>query len=222
MSNSNKPVEQTVSFKGEIYRKLIHIFSASIPIGYMFLSKEIVLYVTVPITFLMLLIEVLKYYSDVIYNLYRHLFGFILRDYEFDRSKIRINGASWLMLGDILCIFIFPKYIAVAGMLLLSLGDSFSAIIGRLFGRKHYVPNRSLAGTFTFFIVGIIIVIITPKYNHDPVEYMIAFFVIFVTTVIDSLNLPINDNFAIPVVYSALLYILYLIFFPGIFNGTLF
>jgi dolichol kinase len=188
----------------------------------MFLSKEIVLYVTVPITFLMLLIEVLKYYSDVIYNLYRHLFGFILRDYEFDRSKIRINGASWLMLGDILCIFIFPKYIAVAGMLLLSLGDSFSAIIGRLFGRKHYVPNRSLAGTFTFFIVGIIIVIITPKYNHDPVEYMIAFFVIFVTTVIDSLNLPINDNFAIPVVYSALLYILYLIFFPGIFNGTLF
>jgi dolichol kinase len=222
MSNSNKPVEQTVSFKGEIYRKLIHIFSASIPIGYMFLSKEIVLYVTVPITFLMLLIEVLKYYSDVLYNLYKQLFGFLLRDYEFDRSKIRINGASWLMLGDILCIFIFPKYIAVAGMLLLSLGDSFSAIIGRLFGRKHYVPNRSLAGTFTFFIVGIIIVIITPKYNHDPVEYMIAFFVIFVTTVIDSLNLPINDNFAIPVVYSALLYILYLIFFPGIFNGTLF
>lgn len=216
------PVEQTVSFKGEIYRKLIHIFSASIPIGYMFLSKEILLYVTVPITFLLLLIEVLKYYSDVIYNLYKQLFGFLLRDYEFDRSKIRINGASWLMLGDILCIFIFPKYIAVAGMLLLSLGDSFSAIIGRLFGRKHYVPNRSLAGTFTFFIVGIIIVIITPKYNHDPVEYMIAFFVIFVTTVIDSLNLPINDNFAIPVVYSALLYILYLIFFPGIFNGTLF
>jgi dolichol kinase len=216
------PTEQTVTLKGEIYRKLIHIFSASIPIGYLFLSKEIVLYVTVPITFLLLLIEVLKYYSDDIYNLYKQLFGFLLRDYEFDRLKIRINGASWLMLGDILCIFIFPKYIAVAGMLLLSLGDSFSAIIGRLFGRRHYVPNRSLAGTFTFFIVGIIIVIITPKYNHDPVEYMIAFFVIFVTTVIDSLNLPINDNFAIPVVYSALLYILYLIFFPGIFNGTLF
>jgi dolichol kinase len=222
MSSTNDHPAQTVTFRGEIYRKLIHIFSAVIPIGYLFLQKELVLFIIVPITFLMLLLEILKYRNDFIYSLYKHIFSFLLRDYEFDRFKMRINGASWLMLGDIFCILLFPKYIAVSGMLLLSLGDSFSGIIGRRYGRKHYAPNRSYIGSFTFLLVGIIIVCVTPKYLYTTSEYLITFCVIIMTTVIDSLNLPTNDNFAIPVVYSALLYVLYLIFFPGIFNGSLY
>jgi dolichol kinase len=216
MSDPNNTDTNSLTFKGELYRKLIHIFSASIPIGYIFLSKETVLYIIVPITVLMLLIEALKYNNDVIYHLYLKVFKQLLRDYEFDRKKIRINGASWLMIADIFCILFFPRLIAVTGMLLLSLGDSISAIVGRLYGKKQFAPNRSYAGTFTFFLVGIVIVFITPKYLYSPSEYIITLCAICVTTAVDSLNLPTNDNFAIPVVASGLLYVLYLIFLPGI------
>jgi dolichol kinase len=165
----------------------------------------------------MLLIEVVKYKSDYIYTLYMKYFKSMLREHEKDRRKIRINGASWVLAADILVILIFPKYIAITGMLLLSFSDSLSGIFGRLYGKKHYALNRSYTGTFTFFIVGVIIVFFTPKYLYSPVEYYIALSAVLATTIADSMNLPVDDNFTIPLIYSGFLYVLYLIFLPSVF-----
>jgi dolichol kinase len=217
MENPTKERANSLSLKGEFYRKTIHFFSSAIPIGYYFIPKNTVLAILFPLLFLMLLTEALKYKSDFIYHLYLKYFKSMLRDHETDRGKIRINGASWVFAADILVIIIFPKYIAITGMLLLSFSDSLSAIFGRLYGKKYYAPNRSFAGTLTFFIVGVLIVFFTPKYLYVPVEYYIALFAVLVTTVADSVNLPVDDNFVIPIVYSGFLYVLYLIFLPSVF-----
>ena len=102
-------------------------------------------------------------------------------------------------------------------MLILSLADSLSALIGRHFAKKHFAPNRSYLGTATFFIVSVIIVTVTPKYLYLPLEYIIGIAAVLVTTIADSINIPIDDNFTIPIVTSGLLYLLYIIFLPGIF-----
>ncbi len=107
-------------------------------------------------------------------------------------------------------------------MLLLSLADSTSAIVGRVYGKKQYAPNRSVIGSVTFWIVGIIIIFVTPKYLYVPREYLLGVVAVTGTTFADSLNLPIDDNFVIPIVSSVLLYVLYIIFFPGIFTLSLF
>ncbi|MGH2574937.1 MAG: diacylglycerol/polyprenol kinase family protein [Ignavibacteria bacterium] len=213
MENQSKQY-QALSLKGEFFRKIIHISSSIIPIGYYFLNKEIVLSILIPILVLMLIFEILKYKYDFVYDLYLKWFKIMLRDHELRRGKVRINGASWLLLADVLCIIIFPKLIAITGMLLLSLSDSFSAIFGRIFGKKQFVPNRSFAGSLAFFMVGIIIAFITPKYFYISKEYLLYAAVVFITTIVDTLNLPVDDNFAIPIVSSSLLYILYIIFFP--------
>ncbi len=215
MENTAK--ENNISLKGEFYRKTIHLFSSSIPIGYLFIPKHIVLYIIIPILILMLVVEALKYKSEFIYGLYLKHFKFLLRDHETDRGKIRVNGASWLLIADVLCIILFPIYIAVTGMLLLSLSDSISGIIGRLYGRKQFAPNRSYAGTITFFLVGIAIVFLTPKYQYNAAEYYAAIAALFVTTIADSIRLPVDDNLLIPVVFSGFLYVLYIIFLPSIF-----
>ena len=217
MENSAKEQTNNLSLKGEFYRKTIHLFSSAIPIGYYFIPKNIVLSIVIPLLFLMLLVEAVKYKNDFIYGLYLRFFKSMLRGHETDRRKIRINGASWLLAADVLCIIIFPKYIAITGMLLLSFSDSLSGIFGRLYGKKQYAPNRSYVGTFTFFLVSVLIVFLTPKYQYLPVEYYLALFAVLLTTIVDSMNLPIDDNFAIPLVYSGLLYVLYLIFLPSIF-----
>ena len=216
MENISKEQYHTLSIKGEFYRKTIHIFSSSIPIGYYFLSKDTVLTILLPLLFCMIVVEFFKYKSETVYNLYLKYFKFLLREHEFNRDKFRINGASWVLLADIVCLILFPKYIAISGMLLLSLSDSASAIIGRLYGKKKFAPNRSYAGTLAFLITGILIVIFSPKYVYYPMEYYLGLIAVFVTTLADSVKLPVDDNFAIPVVFSGLLYLLYIIFLPSI------
>ncbi len=210
--------EPKLSLKGEFYRKMLHIFSAVIPLTYYFIDKQVILMILLPLIFLMLMVEILKYRIDFVYNIYVKFFSIMLRNHETERMRVRMNGATWLLVADVITIIVFPKYIAITGMLLLSLSDSFSGIMGRLYGKKKYSKNRSYIGTLTFFIVGLLIAVFTPKYFYSSTEYLIAAAAVFLTTIADSINLPADDNLVIPIVSSALLYVLYILFFPGIFG----
>lgn len=215
--NSQLPVS-----KNELFRKAIHISSSAIPIGYYFLDKKIVLCIIIPITVLLLIVELLKHKVDFIHKLYLIFFKDLLRDHEHDRKAFRVNGASWVMIGDALSIIIFPKYIAIIGMLLLSLADSISALAGMVFAKTYYSKNRSYVGSITFFLIGIIIVLITPKFFYCYKEYLIGFISVFFTTIADAIGLPADDNLLIPIVSCAVLYVLYIIFFPHIIALKLF
>jgi dolichol kinase len=205
----------TQNFKGEFFRKFIHISSSVIPLAYYFSDKVTILSILIPILVAMLLVEMLKYRVEFIYNIYVKTFSFMLKDHEVDRKLIRMNGASWVLLGDVFCILFFPKLIAITGMLILSLADSLSAVFGRLYGGKHVVPDRTIAGTLVFFIVSLIISFLTPKYFYSLKEYSLYVAMAAVTTIADFIKLPVDDNFAIPVISSGVLYVLYLIFFPN-------
>ena len=208
--------------RGELHRKLIHISSSSIPIGYYFLDKNLVLGIIIPLLIVLLLFELLKYRIKFLHGLYIKLFKDMLREHEYDKQIFRVNGASWVLIGDILCILIFPKLIAIGGMLLLSLADSISAIAGQLFAKKYYTKNRSYLGTTVFLVIGIIIVTLTPKYFSNSLEYFIGYAAIVITAVSDSISLPVDDNLIIPIVFCGALYVLYLLFFPFIFTLKLF
>lgn len=203
-------------FKGEILRKMIHFSSALIPLGYLFLDKFTVISLLVVLLIFMAAFELLKYKSETVYHIYLKYFKHMLREHEYDKFKFRINGASWVVLSAIFCILLFPKLIAVTGLLMLSFADSSSALLGRIFGKKQYAPNRSYVGTAVFFIVGILIALLTPKYFGGLREYLIGFVMVIVTTVADGLNLPVDDNFTIPVVSCSVMYISYILLFPGI------
>ena len=212
-----KPIE-----KGELHRKLIHISSSSIPIGYYFLDKKIVLGILIPLLVLLILFELLKYKVNFLYELYIKLFKPMLREHEYDTKLFRVNGASWVLIGDILSIIIFPKYIAIGGMLLLSLSDSLSAIVGQLYAKKYYAKNRSYLGTTVFLIIGMVIVTFSPKYFNNSLEYILGYTAIVVTAISDSISLPFDDNLIIPIVFCGALYVLYLVFFPALFTYKLF
>ncbi len=205
--NNNTPM------KGEILRKMIHYSSALISIGYYYIDKSIVLLILGALLLIMFAVEIVKYKSKPVYEIYMKYFRHMLREHEYDQRKLRINGASWVFLSCIICIILFPKLIAIMGMLMLSLADSTAGLLGRVFGKKQYAPNRSFIGTSVFFIVGIIVILITPKYNYSFNEYFIGFIAVVLTTFAEAFNLHIDDNFTIPFAGSLSLYILYLIFF---------
>lgn len=207
INNNNTPI------KGEIFRKMIHYSSSAISIGYYYIDKSVVLVILGVILLLMFAVEFAKYESDYLYNLYMKYFKHMLREHEYDKRAFRINGASWVILSCIICIIIFPKLIAIMGMLMLSLADSTAGILGRLYGKKLYAANRSYLGTTVFFVMGIIVIGITPKYTYSLNEYLIGFAAVIVTTFAEAFNLHIDDNFTIPFVGSLSLYVLYIVFF---------
>jgi dolichol kinase len=194
---------------------MIHYSSAAIPISYLFLDKFAVLSILASLIFFMALAELVKYRSDAFYHFYLKYFKYMLREHEYNRFKFRINGASWVVLSAIFCIILFPKLIAVTGLLMLSFADSSSALLGRLFGRKQYAPNRSYVGTAVFFVIGLLVALLTPKYFGMMKEYIIGFVMVVVTTIADGLSLPVDDNFTIPVVSCTVMYLLYILVFPG-------
>jgi dolichol kinase len=203
-------------FKGEIFRKMIHYSSAAIPIGYLYIEKNIVLLILGILLALMALVELIKYKSDAVYWLYLKYFKDMLREHEYDKHRFRVNGASWVILSAIFCILVFPKLIAVTGLLMLSFADSTSALLGRLFGKKQYAPNRSYVGTAVFFAVGLLVAFLAPKYFYTVKEFSISLIMVAATTIADGLSLPVDDNFTIPVVSCFVLYLLYMLLYPGI------
>lgn len=203
------------SMKGELARKMIHYASSLVPAGYYFIEKSIVIIVLSFLLLAMISVEILKYKSESTYNLYVRYFAAMLRSHEYNKDSFRLNGASWVIISFLVCIIIFPKLIAITAMFILSLADSTSGLVGKLFGKRKYAPNRTYLGTIVFFLAGALVVIFTPKYYYSFNEYLIAFISLTFTTIADSLNLPLDDNFTIPVTFSVVLYLLYLQFYPG-------
>jgi dolichol kinase len=89
-------------------------------------------------------------------------------------------------------------------------------LLGRLYGKKKYAPNRSFVGTVVFFIVGLIVIAVTPKYTYSVKEYVIGFGAVVFTTFAEAINLYVDDNFTVPFIASLSLYVFYLIFMNGI------
>jgi len=206
ISNNHTPL------KGEILRKTIHYSSALISVIYYFIEKNIAVTILSVILVTLLLVEFIKYENDSFFHFYMKYFKHMLREHEYDKRTFRINGATWVVLSCLICIIFFPKLIAIMGMLFLSFADSSAGIVGRLFGRKQYAPNRSYVGTVTFFIAGMLVIAFTPKYFYSSTEYLLCSAAVIITTFAEAFNLHIDDNFTIPVVGSLSLYILYSIF----------
>ena len=110
-----------------------------------------------------------------------------------DERKKGLTGATYLFLSMSITIFIFEKNIAVPALLILTLADSFAAIIGKLKG-KHKFLCKSIEGSITFFlfVLGILCIFVP--------EIGITIIVIaLLITIVEALPIPINDNILIPI-----------------------
>lgn len=205
----------TIEYKNEVIRKLIHLFSLSIPVIYFFISKETALYILVPVTLIFLIIDVVRYYNPQVGGLFYTIFGFLLRKHERDEKKKRLNGATNILLSAIICVLIFPKLLFVTAFAVLIVSDISSALVGRKFGKRRFLA-KSFAGFLAFLISGFIIIFFTPKVEYFIAEYLIGFVSVFFGGLAESSSLEIDDNISVPISISAVMWILYSLLLPSI------
>lgn len=206
----------TIDYKSEVVRKLIHLFSLSIPTVYYFITKELALTILIPLTVFSLLIDYGRYYNKTLSELVDKVFGFMMRKHEKDSKKKNLNGATYVLLSAVIVIVLFPKVFVVTAFAVLIIGDSTAALIGRKFGKTKFLL-KSLEGTLAFFVSSCIVVLLSPKVEGSITEYIIGFIAVSFGAIAENISGEwADDNFTIPVAVCISMWILYAAFLPQI------
>lgn len=206
----------TIKYRDELYRKLIHLTSLSIPIVYYFISQETAALILAILAGLALIIDLARYLHPEVGKIFYKIFGFLLRKHELDHKKKNLNGATYVLISALIAVLIFPKVIFITAFSILIVSDSLAALIGRKFGRRKFL-SKSLEGTLTFFISACIVILFTPKVGGFIDEYIIGFISAFVGAIIENISFSlIDDNLSIPLSVGFTMWGLYLSLLPNL------
>ena len=157
--------------KVEILRKVVHLSSLIYPILYLTLADQnLMLSITGLLLTLILTIEFMRMKSTRINSIFCKFFGFSLRQKE----ENHLTGAAFFMIGTFLTILCFNKEIAVLALFVLVISDTFASIIGLSYGNTKILDDKTLEGSFGFFISAGIISFIASKYISIPLEHLLV------------------------------------------------
>jgi dolichol kinase len=205
-----------INYTAELIRKGIHLCSLSIPIVYYFISKNMALSLLVPVTAAFLTVDILRNFHEPTAEWFYRWFRRLLRQHEVNGKTKTLNGASYVLLSAVLCVLIFPKIIVITSFTILIVSDSTAALIGRRFGR-HKFYHKSIEGSSAFLLSAIIVVFCTPKIDYLPMEYVIGMIGGFVGMLAEIASFDLlDDNVAIPLSISGIMWLLYWILLPSI------
>lgn len=204
----NNVADHNISFIQELLRKSIHLSSFSIPICYIFFSKESMLMVLVPLMIFIVCVDIVTRKNLFIRNIYLKLFGFMLRKHEIQSQEILLNGASWVMISAVLTIYFFPHIVAIISLSVLFIADIGAAIIGRRFGKKQFfgLKHKSWAGTMSFaFLAFIVSAIYGFAFEFDLLFFVVAICASIFAAFCEAISkevLHTDDNLTIPISYG--------------------
>jgi len=149
---------QRFSWKRELFRKGIHLLGCVCP----FLAqsnKLLTIYILLGIITVYFLSEFLRY-MGVSFLLFSHITRRAQRHIE---TRSIIIGPILLGLGIMFTILFFHYHTYLPAILIVSISDSFSALIGIRFGKTRIfgLKNRTVIGSLTFFLSSFIILFLT-------------------------------------------------------------
>ena len=177
--------------EGIIARKLIHYSAASIPIGYYyFLNKSMAVSLLLIISFIVVFSDILRMVGPRTRRLYWKLFGWMTKRQEL---KQEFTGASFLFVGSLIAVLLFPKNIAVIALLFLTVGDPSACLIGVFFGKIKTFNKKTLEGTIAFILAGFLVTLLVVEI---PLIYKLI--AVTIASIVEMLPIKIDDNFTIP------------------------
>lgn len=186
---------------------------------YYFIPKTLALELIIPVTVLFVTVDLARYEIPQVSGVFYRFFGFLLRRHEVDERRHALNGATYMLISAVICIWAFPKFIMINSFVVLILADTASALFGKRFGRHKIFLSRELPksfeGSLAFIIAGIAAVALTPKVDYLFGEYLLGVVAALVASVAEVLSYEIvDDNIAIPISFGLSAWAMYIIFLP--------
>ncbi|MBI2661902.1 hypothetical protein HYX11_00390 [Candidatus Woesearchaeota archaeon] len=191
--------------KRELFRQILHLMIGLLTAITYYL--DIISSLTV---FLMIIVGILS--SILVKRIRLPFFSLFLDNFEREDliEKFPGRGMIFFFIGVLLVMKLFEKDIALASIMILSLGDSISHIIGERFGQIKNIFNgkskKLFEGTLAGTLVGFLGASLFVPWTHA----LIASFVAMTAEVIeiDLNHNSVDDNLTVPLVAGTVLYIL--------------
>jgi dolichol kinase len=194
MPMNNQALSKELAFKSELVRKIIHVCSFILPLGYYFLEipRSTALAILVPAALLMLLIDIARLRRWRIWRYPRPLIEPLLRNLE--KRGDDFSGAAYILIAMCLTVALFSREVVLISMAFIAFGDPASSLVGRFLGR-HRFGNRSLEGSLAFLIVSVAVAALAPG-----LPILVKMTGVVTATVTEALSFKIDDNISVPVV----------------------
>jgi dolichol kinase len=137
-----------MDYQNELQRKLFHIAAASLgPLLYLVMPRGLALWIAVPVMIVIVALDVLRQAHPRLKAIYDRRFGHLMRADE----QQRLSGASYVAIAIVLCVFLFPKKVAIAALLFMSVSDALASLIGMRFGGRRWT-GKTWAGSAAFLV----------------------------------------------------------------------
>ncbi|MFM8269491.1 MAG: diacylglycerol/polyprenol kinase family protein [Pseudomonadota bacterium] len=195
-------------------RKFYHFLNGIICVGlYAFaLSREEALMLLGSVGGVFMLLDLIRLKSPALNAMTLKYFGRIMR-----REELRsVSGNSFYILGLLVLVYFFPKPIVLLSALYLAVGDPIAAVVGTHWGKVKITKRKTLEGALAnWFSTSAISLLFGLVYLKLTLSQAVMLSVVggSISTFVELLPSPIDDNFTIPV-GSALLISAVSIFFP--------
>ncbi|MDO8490861.1 MAG: hypothetical protein Q7T04_02455 [Dehalococcoidia bacterium] len=112
-----------------------------------------------------------------------------------EKEAFRPTGATYLLIGSLISLWVFQKEIAITALYFSALGDPAAAFVGESMGRLRF-RKKSLEGFAACFVVCIVVGFLLTLYTHLslPAVALAA----LAASAIEFLSLPTDDNLTMP------------------------
>jgi len=121
----------------------------------------------------------------------------------------RVTGATYVMLGALLSIWLFPKPIAIAVLFIQVVSDTAASLVGLRYGRTRFL-GKSIAGSSAFFLTAfVILALLWPETKEIN---LVGAAVATVAEAVPALRFgryELNDNLVVPLLTGIVLSLLH-------------
>ncbi|WP_245846128.1 diacylglycerol/polyprenol kinase family protein [Longibacter salinarum] len=190
-------------YGAEVKRKALHLLALIVPFGMDALGRETALWVLIPLTAIAVGADILRAYSSRVNRLIRTIFGPLMRTEELPDvgTGVVINGATSVLVAATLLTLIFPLWIAVPMFVMTMIADAAAALVGRAVGQYRWPGRRhTVEGTLAFITTGLIVT------SFFPLAFPLQIAGVVTASIAEAIPLPINDNIAVPLIASGVVW----------------
>lgn len=201
-----------ISYKQEVFRKLIHLSSLWMVCAIIILQEHRVglgIFFAVCCILNIIVEKLVILQVPVITPLYGFFFKNMLRS-EAKSAQWVISGSPPVWAAAALATLLFSTAAGASGLAIMLIADTAAALIGRRFGKHKTVNNKSIEGIIAFNIAGIIcLAVISCFFNQAQsyLYYIVGAAGVFASSMAELFEkqLHLDDNFSIVIINGAFL-----------------
>ncbi len=207
-----------ISYRQEVYRKLIHLSSFwMVALIWFFPYPKMLLVCLFGICLILNLLLEHAYANGNcrIRKIYAFFFGRMLRDQQVQPGQWVVSGAPPVWAAAALSVLLFPVKIAAIALGVMLLADTAAALIGRRFGKHKTVNGKSVEGGAAFCFSGIALSLAMLAAGSSltllTCGAAVAGVILASVAELFEKQLRMDDNFTIPVITGFCIYMSFLI-----------